>query len=133
MKKEELQQKAILYQLLQKHLESLKQQVLRNESRFLEIQTTQHALKDFGKDEVNTALIPLGSGCYADAQITDTKKVLLDVGEGVVVKKTIKEAKVFLDEKEKEAGAVSEKLQNEANQVIKQINDIAVEIEEAQK
>lgn len=133
MKKEEVQQKVILYQLLQKHLEGLRQQILENERRFLEIQTTQQAMKDFEKKKGTDALIPLGSGCFANAQMTDVSKVLMDVGGGIVVKKTISEVKTILDEKEKDVGAVSERVQNEVNQIIKQMNDIATEINEAQK
>ncbi len=133
MKKEELQQKVILYQLLQKHLEGLRHQVLDNERAFLEIQTTQQALKDFDKKTVDMALIPLGSGCFTNAQITDTERVLMEVGGGIVVKKTISEARAVLEEKEKEAGAVSERLQNEVTQIIKQMNEIAAEVGEAQK
>jgi len=133
MKKEEIQQKAVLYQLLQKHLENLRQQALQNEGRFLEIQTTRHALKDFGKAETNTILVPLGNGVFADGQITDTKKVLLEVGEGVLVKKTVTEANEMLDERENQAKAVTGKLQVEIEQAVDQINTIAMEIEQASK
>ena len=133
MKQQEIQQKVILYQLLQKHLESLKQQALQNESRFLEIQTTRHALNDFGKENADDVLIPLGSGCFADGQMTDTKKVMMEIGSGIVVKKTVEEAKIILNAKEKEAGTFTENIQKEMESVIKQINAIAVEIEQTQR
>lgn len=135
--KEENQGKLILYQMLQAEFEELKRQNLMVESRLVELETTIHALdemKGFSKD--NQTLIPLGSGCYAHSQVRG-RDILLDIGAGVMMSKSLESAKGFLEERKREIEDVGKKIQLQSEEIVKNINNLTPEIQniimEAQK
>ncbi len=68
------------------------------------------SLKDFpsGKDAL---IFPLGSGVHARGRLQDTEKVLVEIGAGVVVEKTVADATVFLQERRKKLEAASQRIQ----------------------
>ncbi len=127
--KEKNQGKIIMYQVLQAELEELKRQTLLIENRLLDIETTEHALNEmvkFKKD--NETLVPLGSGCYAHGNILGSG-VLLDIGAGLMVTKSVNSAKSFLEDRKEEIEEARKKIQVQMNEVVKNINKLTPEIE----
>lgn len=126
-----MQQKMVLYQLLQRHLEELKQKAILAENRFLEIQTTKEALKDLspGKE----MLVPLGSGCYTKSKTAEKAEILVDLGSGLVAKKGEKDLEDFLKKQEREMELTSKKVQEEMLGVANQLNALIQELEQLQK
>ena len=127
-----MQQKMILFQLLQKHLEELKQRATLIENKFMEIQSTKQALEDLSKPG-KEILVPLGSGCYTKSKTSEKKEILVDLGSGIVANKSEKELHDFLNRKEREIELGSKQVQEEMLNVANQINTIAHEIEHLQK
>ena len=133
-KEKDIQQKMIMYQLLQKHLEELKQQAMIIERKNLELEITKQSVKDIDalkKD--NEILISLGSGFYGFGEFNDLKKILVDIGSGVFIKKTVGSASDILKGKGKEIEDLNKKLQHELNDVVTKMNEIAAEVETAQR
>ncbi len=88
MDEKELQEKAILYQLLQKHLESMTQNAILLERRYEEIEAARMAMEDIGKlRDKNEILVPLGSGLFTHGRITDPKSMIVDIGSGIFLEK----------------------------------------------
>lgn len=129
-----LQEKFVLYQLLQNRLEELKQQTAIIERRFLEIETTKYALNEVKNLKTdNEILIPLGSGCYTHGKITDSDKLLVDLGAGAFVNKTVVDAEQFFESKKQELSKASKDLQVEINNVVNSSNEIGLEIQKLAK
>ncbi len=130
MSKEKLQEKYVLYQLLQQNLETLRQQLEMVERQFIETKTTEQVFKDLksgkGNDDV---LIPLGSGCYGKGRVMDTKNFLVGVGANIMTQKTMKSAELFLQERERELENASREIQEHMSKVANQIDEIATEIQ----
>ncbi len=127
---EKLQEKYVLYQLLQQNLESLRQQLELVERQLIEIKTTELVFRDFkNKKGIDDVLIPLGSGCYGKAKITDVKSVLVNLGANVMVNKTLESAELFLKRREEELEKVGREIQEQMIRVANEINEIAVEIQ----
>jgi len=86
------------WQYLQSLAEVLKQRIDIATAAISEIENTIQALEELGKaaDEVE-ALIMLGSSAYARGKITDTKKILVNIGSNIVVEKTVDEAKKYFE------------------------------------
>ncbi|UCD07559.1 MAG: prefoldin subunit alpha [Candidatus Aenigmatarchaeota archaeon] len=127
--KEKDQGKIIMYQVLQAELEELKRQTLLIENRLLDIETTEHALNEmvkFKKD--NETLVPLGSGCYAHGNILGSG-VLLDIGAGLMVTKSVNSDKSFLEYRKEEIEEDRKKIQVQMYEVVKNINKLTPEIE----
>jgi prefoldin alpha subunit len=51
-----------------------------------------------------TILVPLTSSLYVPGTLADSKKVIVDIGTGFFVEKTVPEAEVFYEGKVKELG-----------------------------
>lgn len=71
------------------------------ERALMETSTTLMALNSM-KDltSVKESQIPLGSGVFADGTLKKSDKVLLDIGAGVVVERSVKDTIAFMKERE---------------------------------
>lgn len=126
----ELQEKILLYQLLHRSLDELQQQALILQQRVLELEATRVAVTESSKlPKNNQLLIPLGSGCYVSGRATQTSSLLVNVGAGVVLKKSPKDVLALLEERAKEIQNLLEKVQLEMLAATAKINEIAPEIE----
>jgi len=126
----EMQEKVILYQLLQRHLESLSQNAVMLERRYEEIEATRLALEDIEKlKEKSEILVPLGSGLFTYGKITDSGKMLVDAGAGVFMDKDPESSKRLLEDKKKELEKLAKDMQDEIMDVSSRLNSIAIELE----
>ena len=104
----QMEEKFIMYQLLQKQLEMFREQALQLEKNFIEIETTKQSVEDFQKlKTVNEIMIPLGSGYYIEGKITNLKKVLMSPGANFMIEKNLKSAHESLESKRKEIENIS--------------------------
>lgn len=130
MKEQEIQQKLVLYQLLTQRIEQLNEQARLIEQRLLELETTRQALADLGKAKQGSeVLIPLGSGCYTYGMTGDFRKLLLDMGAGVMMNKSPAEAGKAIEEKKAEIEEMSQALQKEANDIVEKMNELVPELQ----
>ncbi|MEE9323484.1 MAG: prefoldin subunit alpha [Candidatus Aenigmarchaeota archaeon] len=134
MSKENLQEKYVLYQLLNQNLESLKQQMQLVEQQFIEVKTTMLSIEDFKKvGEKNEIFLPLGSGCYGKGKITENNEILVNIGAGVFADKKRVDANSFLEKRVGELEKASDEIQAQMERVAKQMNVIGSEIQELSK
>ena len=127
---DQMQEKMVLYQIIHQRLEELKQHITLIQQKMVELETTKQALEELktvpdGKD----ILIPVGPGFFSPARSTKVAKVLVEVGAGVMVRKTLEEAKDFVDRKKKEVEDASQHIQMEFSQLAEKANEIAAEVQ----
>jgi prefoldin alpha subunit len=126
----EIQEKVILYQLLQKHLESLTQNAVMIERRYEEMEATRLALEDIERlKEKNEILVPLGSGFFTYGKITDSGKMLVDAGAGIFMDKDTDSSKRLLEERKQEIEKLAGEMQQEIGDVSSRLNSLAMELE----
>ena len=129
-----LQEKIVMYQLLQNHIEQLKQQLMAIEREFLEIDGTTHAVKTLSSGkEAHETYIPIGTGCFVDGKINNKKSFLLNVGAGIMIKKSIVDISSFLEDNKKERERFLNKIKGDLGLTVEKINGIAKEILEMQQ
>jgi prefoldin alpha subunit len=128
-KQEAMQEKAILYQILQKHLESLTQNAVMIERRYEELEATKMALEDIAKAKESEILVPLGSGIFTYGKIEDSRRMLVDTGAGVFIDKDPESSKSLLEERKKEIEKLAHDMQAEMADVSSRLNSIALELE----
>ena len=121
-----VQQEAILYQILQKQLGRVSVEIEKLNHKSVEAAATKEGLKELGS--AAETLIPIGSGCYACGKIVDTKNVLVDIGFGVLVPKTREDADSMIAEKESEISKLKSELHENCENIVKQMNSIAMKI-----
>ena len=126
---ERLQEKLLLFQLMERQMEALRQQGALAEARVVELETTRAALNDIEMlKEGNETLIPLGSGLYTKARIT-SKEILTELGASVMLEKDIKTATTFLDERKKELEKAAAQIEEQAGEVMERLNELGPELQ----
>ena len=134
MNEEEIQQSLIAYQLMQRQMEELKQQIVLVERKFLELEASKQAIGDVSKlKEGHEVLIPLGSESYTYAKITKLENILVDVGAGIFVNKGIESAAGLIDKKKEELEKAHKEIQDQINNIASQMNVIAEKFEKDQQ
>ena len=127
--KENDQGKIIMYQMLQAEFEELKKQNLMVENRLMDLETTVQAIdevKGFKKD--NESLIPLGSGVYAHSMVRGND-ILLDIGAGIMVGRSLSAAQAFLEGRKKEIEEVGKRIGMQSEEVANNINKLTPEVQ----
>lgn len=131
-KRAELQQKLVVYQLMQKRLEELQQQAMLIERRYAELEVARNTITDIEKAKTdNRMFFPLGGGVYAKGSIDGDKALMVELGADLVSVKTPKTAKDFLEEKKREIEKSGKELENELKTTVGKMNEIAVQLQEA--
>ena len=115
-----LQQKYLEVQTLNQQIQQLHQQ-----SQVLERQKNELLSLSQTLDELDTVkpqskmYAPLGGGLYVESIITETKKVLTNVGADVVVSKTLEETKQIIEEQIDDLQNVVETVENRVQEMMK--------------
>jgi len=96
-KQQELQEKVLAYRLLESRIDGLAKQREFLAGRLVELQTTLESVEEIekGGEEMQT-LFPLGGEAYAFGKVVDKTKMIVEVGAGVAMEKTVGEAKEVL-------------------------------------
>ncbi len=129
---EELQQKFVLYQMLNQRLEEIKNHLDQVQHRMIELETTNQAIEDMsGIKNETEVLIPLGSGLYTYGKSFSVEKILVDIGAGVMVKKDVNDAKKKIEGNKKEIEQALESMQKEAAAIVNKMNELGEELQKA--
>lgn len=133
-----IEEKVAILQQLQKDFELLQRRLVELEliaNEYRKAISTLEFLKSSDK-EIN-ALMSLGGGIYAYSEIKESKKVLVDIGSGVVVEKEIESAISFvkkrLEEVEKSSAETTNTLRGlavEASRIQQEIAELSKKKEE---
>ena len=121
-KEEEITKNLTLIEYYKQQLESIDLQLQYLQSTLAEYQRAKITIEHLNAaDEKSQILIPVGAGAFVNASLTNAKNVLIGVGAGVVVEKTIDEAVLKLDERMKriqenleKMASLGQKIQNDA-------------------
>ncbi len=124
---EDIQQKLILYQLLERQGESLKQQLQLIEQRLLELNSTKEAIDNI-KPKQGDIMIPLGSGIYTKGQTTG--ELIADLGSGVMLNKDKTSVKGHVREMTKLMDDSYKEVEKQMLSVIEKMNEIALDVQE---
>jgi prefoldin alpha subunit len=133
MKPEEKQQKMMELQIMNQQGEQLKGQLDQMEEQMNNLQRLEESLSSLEKEKIgNSMFTPISSGVFMRTSLEDNKKVLISVGAGVVVEKSLVDAKEMMKEQEKKMELVLLQIRNEMNRFIESAANIEKELSETQ-
>ncbi|MFH0978368.1 MAG: prefoldin subunit alpha [Candidatus Woesearchaeota archaeon] len=90
VKQEELQQKYMEFQMLDQQMKQTQKQLQALEDQVVEIIYTQQGLEELKKVKEGTEiLVPVSSGIFAKAKIQKPGELIVNVGAGTAVSKTV--------------------------------------------
>ena len=128
-----IQERLIYFEGLRKEAEGIQERIQEIQTIKSELDKTIESLEFFEKVESVDALLNLGGGVFAYADVRDNRKVLVDVGAGVIIEKEVKEAIEILKNKKEEMEKTEQKLRELLNQIASQMMKIQEELEELMK
>ena len=124
-----LQEKLMLFQLMEKQLETLAQHQSMIDMRLTEAETTGSAIDELEKlGSGNETLIPIGTGLYAKSSVTG-KTLLTELGANVMKESSFLEARGFLDRRKKELEKVSNQIEEQVKDITAKLNELGPELQ----
>ena len=122
-KEEELSRLSVEIRLLEQTAETLQQRIGMINAAITDLTYANMTLEDMEKEENDAELlVPIGGSSYIKAKLASNDKVVLGLGAGVSVEKTLPEAKVIVKERLDELEKTMRAAQQQFAQVAQRIN-----------
>jgi prefoldin alpha subunit len=113
--------------------EMLQQQVEAIQASIAEIEILESTLEDIiNKDSLKT-LVPVGAGSFMNAEINNTKDIIMSVGAGVAVTKSIDEAKETTSLQKTELNENLDKMIDSLQKISQIVSQLSPKAEELMK
>jgi len=129
MDEKELQEKIVAYRMLESRIEGLAKQREEIANKLIEIQNTLNGLDEVEKsDEI---LFPIGAEAYVHGKITEKNKMIVEIGAGIAMEKTLEEAKQILTERKNNISKILENIQRDMISISSKMDDLGTDIQES--
>lgn len=125
----ELQEKMLIYRTLESRLEALTRQRDVIGNKVVEIMSTVSSIDEIDKNQENI-LFKLGSEAYTYGNIVDKNKILVEIGAGIVLEKSLEDGKETLNKRKIEMENILKEIQNNISEISNTMNRLGPEINE---
>lgn len=122
----ELREKLLAYRILDSRLKSLNQQREIVASKILEIKTTIASIEEVIKS--NDVLFSLGSSAHVHGSIKDKKNVIVEIGAGIALEKSVDGAKATLEKRIRELENVFSNLEKEIERTSSVLSELELQL-----
>jgi len=120
---EELRRLSMEMRYLEQTAETLQQRISMVNAALTDINYANMTLDGIEKEKENSELlVPIGGSSYVKVKLADPNKVIIGLGSGVSVEKTLPEAKSTLKERLDELEKTMHSAQQQFSQVAERIN-----------
>ncbi|MGB9913952.1 MAG: prefoldin subunit alpha [Candidatus Bathyarchaeales archaeon] len=122
VEEEELRRLSLEMRLLEQTAETLQQRISMLTAAITDLSYAQMTLESVEKEKENTELlVPIGGGSYLKAKLAAPDKVVVGIGAGISVEKTLQEAKAMVKERLEELEKTLNSVQQQFAQVAERI------------
>lgn len=128
--KEAISEKVYEIHIMNQQASALQQQLKILESNLAELNQIEESLEDIGDNEEKEIFSHLGGGVFVKAETKHKGNALINIGGGVLISKSIKEAKETVKKQGDETGKIIEKFSIEINSFLEKINNLEKELED---
>lgn len=134
MDEQELQEAFQEYQVIQQQMEALEEFTEDVQEDIQELTATQDAVKTLqDAEEGDEVFFPVGPGAFAIGELTDTDRVLVDIGAETFSKKSVEDADAFLDGKKEELREQQDEIQEQMQELQDRLQELAPKLQELQQ
>ena len=120
---EELRRLSVEMRYLEQTAETLQQRIGMVNAAIQDLTFASMTLEGMEKEKENAELlVPIGGNAYVKAKLADTNTIIVGMGAGVSIEKTLAEAKATLKERLDELVKTMNSAQQQFNQVAERIN-----------
>ena len=131
--KDDINGKIMQFQMLQSRLQAMQQKEQEIVEKIEELNRTKSGFEDLKSVKSADSFIPVGSGNFIAGKVTDTSKVIVSIGGGVAVRKSLDGAASVVEEKLKLFGDMLKNLERDGTGVYSQLMKLQQEIEKMQR
>jgi prefoldin alpha subunit len=124
----EMQERLLAYRMLENRLRGLSQQRELISSKVLEIQGTLAGIEDTMKSK-GDVIFSLGSAAYVKGNVKDRENIIVEVGAGIALEKSMDDAKATLEKRLKELESVFSKVQSEMSRMSSAMSELQSSLE----
>ncbi len=110
--------------------EVLQQQVETLTATITELSVAMDTLDTIKGEDNKETLVPIGAGSFLITELKNTDQVIVGLGAGVAVKKTVDDAKESIDEQKKELEDLRNKMSTDLQKITEYIMQRSPEAEE---
>ncbi|NYB51607.1 MAG: prefoldin subunit alpha [Methanobacteriaceae archaeon] len=109
--------------------EVLNQQVETLKATIADLTIAQETLDAIKGKKSPETLVPIGAGSFLITEIKNTEEVIVGLGSGAAVKKTIDDAKISIEEQKKELDGIMQKMMSDLQKISQIISQKSPEAE----
>lgn len=97
-KQKKIEELYIELKIMEQQIKAMQEHIKMISTHIGEIETTKENLKSFGKIQINSEILAsIAPGIFLKARLIDNQELAVNVGGGIVVKKSINEVTSMLD------------------------------------
>jgi prefoldin alpha subunit len=111
--------------IIDRHIQEIQKQLQIVEEQLMEfayIKQSIESMQNVAKD--TNLLVPVSNGIFAEAKLADTEHLLVNVGAGVVVKKTTEDALSLMNDQQQEMAAIKLNLETTMQKLVDKAIDL---------
>ncbi len=126
---EEMKERFMKFQMIQKHLEKLSEQAQQFNQHNAELDISTKAVQEIGKTKVNNEILaPIADGIFIKAKLLNNTKLVVNVGSNTTVERTVEEVTELLQKQKEEVSmkviqveAIMQELNSEAMKIYQEV------------
>ena len=118
------QNKMVELSILDQQLKQLEQKAIELEKNVYELQLSSLALEDLQGKKGSEVMIPLAGGIFVRGKIEDAEKVIVHVGNKILAKKTLDQAKKIVEKQIDKLSKERLKIDKEMNKMIAKMTSL---------
>lgn len=108
---------------VKKHIENLQEEVMQLRENKAKLEELKKEIFEFTKKGKGEILAPITDGLFVKAQVADSNTFYVNVGDGVVVEKTAKQANDLMSEQITKTNKVLHSKQQKLSSMYKKVHD----------
>lgn len=129
-----LKEKYMEMQYLSQHLELIQQQLEKIDEQINDVMLTDNSLMEFSNVKNGSdIMVSIANGIFAKASLSDNGKLLVNVGNNVIVEKDIEQTRALLKEQMDELEKYKMQLAVQSEQLTDRVQDLESDVEKRVK
>lgn len=107
------QENQLQMQIMQSQMKNLENQYSNVDMKLAQLAEMKEILEDAGKADESESFSEIGLGIYAETKMKKVEKLLVNIGAGLLVKRSVSEVRAILDSQIEKLGQVQQEIINE--------------------
>ena len=128
MEEAEMKQKYLQLQMAAEQMKGMHAQLQSLETKATEIEGSIRSIEEIKGKKSAPMLVPVVEGIFLSAELKESTEVVVNVGAGVCVKKTIDDARAMLEDRYGEMAQYAKEMQAELERCAEEVRGIEKEI-----